>query len=112
MTAANAEKATSGATPADPQSADVRFVRLLSFVEGLSLLALIFIAMPLKYAAGLPMAVRIVGMAHGLLFVALVVALARAHFEQDWKLGRSLRLLALSFLPFGFVLMERDLRRG
>jgi integral membrane protein len=121
MTAANLAPASS--PPPDPQQAlatqavrpqttDVRILRVVSLVEGLSLLILVLVAMPLKYGAGMPAAVRVTGMAHGLLFVALGLALARVHFEQDWPLRRSLRLFLLSFVPFGFVLMERDLRRG
>jgi hypothetical protein len=37
----------------------LRQLRLVAFLEGSSFLALLFIAMPLKYLAGLPLAVRI-----------------------------------------------------
>ena len=60
---------------------DIRFLRALrtlGVVEGISTLVLFFIAMPLKYMAGLPMAVTIVGSIHGLLFVALVGMFALA----------------------------------
>jgi integral membrane protein len=42
-------------------------------IEGYSYLALLFIAMPLKYLADIPTAVRIAGSIHGVLFVAFVV---------------------------------------
>ena len=48
-------------------------LRLIAFLEGLSLLVLLGIAMPLKYLAGQPAAVRYVGMTHGLLFVLYVL---------------------------------------
>ena len=51
----------------------IRALRRVAFVEGVSTLVLFGIAMPLKYLAGLPLAVRIVGSIHGFLFVALVV---------------------------------------
>jgi integral membrane protein len=104
---ASVPDATSTAKPAP----DLRTLRLVSFVEGLSLLALLAIAMPLKYVWGMPMAVRIVGMAHGLLFVWLLFSLFSAHVEHDWKISRSSKLFVLACLPFGFLLMERDLRR-
>ncbi|MFW5972756.1 MAG: DUF3817 domain-containing protein, partial [Bacteroidota bacterium] len=47
-------------------------LRLIGFIEGLSYLALLGIAMPLKYMAGMPMAVRYVGWIHGVLFVLYV----------------------------------------
>ena len=55
---------------------DAKFLsrlRLLSIVEGTSTLLLFGIAMPLKYLADMPLAVRIVGSLHGLLFVCLAI---------------------------------------
>ena len=40
--------------------------------EGISFLVLLFVAMPLKYIWDDPSWVRIVGMAHGVLFVAYI----------------------------------------
>ena len=48
-------------------------LRLLGVIEGISTLVLFGIAMPLKYMAGMPMAVRITGSIHGALFVALAI---------------------------------------
>ena len=48
----------------------IRTLRILGNVEGVSYLLLLGVAMPLKYAFGLPLAVKIVGMAHGVLFLA------------------------------------------
>jgi SAM-dependent methyltransferase len=54
-------------------------VRWIAKIEGVSFLVLLGIAMPLKYAAGLPMAVKIVGWAHGVL---LDVGCGVKPFEQ------------------------------
>ena len=62
----------------DPPMSFLRALRRLSIVEGISTLVLFGIAMPLKYFAGMPMAVRVVGSLHGALFVALVVMLLLA----------------------------------
>ncbi|HTO03360.1 MAG TPA: DUF3817 domain-containing protein, partial [Opitutus sp.] len=43
-------------------------LRFIGWWEGVSFLVLLGIAMPLKYLAGEPAAVRVVGMAHGILF--------------------------------------------
>jgi integral membrane protein len=90
----------------------VRSLRLVSAIEGFSFLALLFIAMPLKHAFDLPGAVRVIGPIHGFLFLGFVAALFRAHLEHDWTLGRSLRYFGLSLVPFGFVPIERALRRA
>src|SRR5690606_38959818 len=53
-------------------------LRMVGMAEGLSYIALLGIAMPLKYMADMPIAVRIVGSIHGALFVLFGVALIQA----------------------------------
>ncbi|MCA9647653.1 MAG: DUF3817 domain-containing protein [Polyangiaceae bacterium] len=89
---------------------ELKFFRWVSLVEGLSFLILLGIAMPLKYVFGQPLAVRIVGMAHGALFLVFVVALIRAALEHEWPITRSAKNMLLSVLPFGFIGIERGLR--
>lgn len=54
---------------------DVRNFLLIGKTEGYSFLILLFIAMPLKYLAGYPLAVRLVGSLHGIFFIAFMVTL-------------------------------------
>ena len=63
--------------------------RLVALLEGSSYLLLLFVAMPLKYLAGLPLAVRLVGSLHGLLFLLFMVALARVARQRRWPLRRT-----------------------
>jgi integral membrane protein len=88
-----------------------RAFRIVSVVEGVSLLVLLGVAMPLKYVWHEPAAVRVVGMAHGVLFVLFAVLLLSVHVEQRWSLVKSLKLFAASFFPFGFVFIDRQLAR-
>lgn len=90
---------------------DLRRLRVLSWLEGASLLLLVGVAMPLKYGWGMPGAVRVVGSAHGLLFLGFCLALLRTSLERRWALGRALTLLALSALPGGVFGIERALRQ-
>jgi len=53
-------------------------VRVIGFAEGASFLLLMGVAMPLKYFAGFPEAVQVVGMAHGILFIVYLIAIAWA----------------------------------
>lgn len=85
--------------------------RLISFIEGLSYLILIFIAMPLKYLAGYPLAVKIVGMAHGVLFILFVIALIMASKRYKWKF-LSFQLFVYSLIPFGFILIEKIIMKN
>lgn len=97
-------------TPESP-SPDPRWLRIASLVEGISALLLFFVAMPLKYGFGMPEAVRVVGMAHGLLFVAFGLLLLQYATEARWSLGRmALSVVAVS-LPFGAFWFERQLKQ-
>lgn len=80
--------------------------RLISFIEGISFLVLIFIAMPLKYLAGIPLAVKIVGMTHGVLFILFIIALFMAANRYKWKV-LTFQLFVYSLIPFGFILIEK-----
>ena len=82
-------------------------LRRLCLIEGLSLLVLVFIAMPLKHIWGMPLAVRYVGMVHGVLWLALVVLLIALAWRHRWSLGRSAAVFVSSLLPFGFLVMDR-----
>ena len=83
--------------------------RIIAFWEGISYLLLLFVAMPLKYGGGIDMAVRIVGMAHGVLFLGYCVTLAFAAPRLGAR--RTLLALALSFIPGGTFWLEAQFRR-
>jgi integral membrane protein len=89
----------------------LRQLRLVAFVEGVSFLALLFVAVPLKYLADLPLAVRIVGSIHGVLFIAFVLVLIRVSIAQDWPFRRSLFAFVSAIVPFGTFVLDGSLRR-
>jgi integral membrane protein len=66
----------------------VPILRMLALVEGVSFLLLLGVAMPLKYFAGQPWAVKAVGWAHGVLFIGLVIALVYTAVVARWPVGR------------------------
>ncbi len=76
-------------------------LRLIAFIEGISYLVLLFIAMPLKYFFEQPQAVRSVGMVHGLLFVAYVLYVFLTKIEYRWGAAKTGLLLLISMIPFG-----------
>ena len=80
--------------------------RLVSFVEGLSFLFLLGIAMPLKYIWQLPQAVEVGGMVHGVLFIAYCFLLLMATLDRKWSFGKAVLLFLISLVPFGFLLAE------
>ena len=86
-------------------------LRLVGGLEGISYLVLLGIAMPLKYLAGLPEMVRVVGWVHGLLFVLFIAAVAQTARMIRWPLSRVLGALAASVIPFGTFVLDARLRR-
>ena|SRR5688572_3852522 len=83
--------------------------RIVAFWEGISYLLLLFVAMPLKYGFGIDMAVTVVGMAHGVLFLAYCLTLALAARRLGARL--SLVAFAIAFVPAGTFWLEGRLRR-
>jgi integral membrane protein len=75
--------------------------RIISLVEGLSLLVLLCIAMPLKYLWAMPQMVQVVGLAHGVFFIAYVLVACFLGIRLKWRLGKLLIILAASIIPFG-----------
>jgi integral membrane protein len=76
-------------------------LRLLAFLEGISYISLLGIAMPLKYYYDKPDAVKIIGMAHGILFVLYVINLLIVHLKLRWSYGKTFGAFIASLIPFG-----------
>jgi integral membrane protein len=88
----------------------VLLLRNLAMIEGVSFIVLLLIAMPLKYVAGWPLAVKVVGMIHGVLFVAFVAAWAWTILIARWRVGRATLVMASALLPFGPFVIDRRMK--
>ncbi|HIP46388.1 MAG TPA: DUF3817 domain-containing protein [Campylobacterales bacterium] len=84
--------------------------RKIGFIEGLSYLTLLFIAMPLKYGFDMPLAVKFVGMAHGALFMGYIVLLAMAVDKYNWNIRYAVILFVASLIPFGTFYTDKKLK--
>jgi integral membrane protein len=93
-------------------AAAVELLRSIAKLEGVSFLILLGIAMPLKYAAGLPLAVKIVGWAHGALFLLFLLALGNARLQAKLPWGLGALVFVASLLPFGPFVVDGRLARG
>lgn len=80
---------------------DFTILRRAALFEGSSLLLLLFVAMPLKYYAEIPLAVKIVGPLHGVLFLTFIVLLFSHASKRDLNLAKTLTGFLASFIPFG-----------
>lgn len=92
-------------------NSSIRNLRWVGIAEGISFLVLLFIGMPIKYMLGIPEVVKYVGWAHGILFIAYIVAVFAAIRAMQWNLFQVLVALAASLIPFGTFLLDKQLKR-
>lgn len=59
--------------------------RLVALLEGISYILLLFIAVPIKYFGNDPQYVKMLGMPHGLLFVAYIILAIVLGSKLKWK---------------------------
>ena len=83
--------------------------KLINKIEGISFLILLFIAMPLKYYFGYPLATKIVGMTHGILVFAFIYQLIMVHDEKLCTLKNAIKYSILSLIPFGSFVTDKEL---
>ena len=87
------------------------WLRVVAFLEGMSFLVLLGIAMPLKYWADNPEPVRVIGMAHGVLFVAYVFLVLQSMIVYKWKISKGVLAFVASLVPFGTFYADKKLFR-
>lgn len=86
-------------------------LRIIGFLEGVSFIVLMGIAMPMKYFMGIPMAVKVTGWAHGLLFILFLYALLQAAIDYRWSFIKILVAFIASLIPFGTFILDTRLRK-
>ena len=79
----------------------IKLFKVLSYLEAISFLLLLGIAMPLKYFFDMPAYVRAVGMAHGILFVLYIFGAYYLYEKLNWKFKVFGVFVICSILPFG-----------
>ena len=87
-------------------------VRLTGMIEGVSFLLLLGLAMPLKYLAGIPEAVKWTGWIHGLLFIFYCLAILLALLNGRLSFAKSVLAFFAALIPFGPFLIDRKLAEG
>jgi len=75
-------------------------LRIVAILEGISFLSFL-ITMPLKYMMQITAPNKIVGMGHGILFIAYVFLVFWASTETKWDLKTKFWAYIASLLPFG-----------
>ncbi|MFP5439593.1 MAG: DUF3817 domain-containing protein [Bacteroidia bacterium] len=83
-----------------------KFFKIIATLEGISLLLLFFVAMPMKYAFGNDSLIRPAGMAHGVLFIGYIIIAFLLKEEQNWPFKKFLIVALASVVPFGTFYIE------
>jgi integral membrane protein len=85
----------------------VTFFRIVTLLEGISYLFLLFVSMPLRYAEITAVPSKIGGMTHGVLFIIYVCMIIPVGFKLKWNF-KSMFLVGLaSIIPFGTFYIDR-----
>ncbi len=87
-------------------------LRLLGFLEGTSLLLLVFIAVPVKHLLHEPLLVRTIGPVHGVLFLLFVLNTVQIAIEKEWNFKTTTwKVLLACLVPFGTFYIDRTILR-
>ncbi|MBB5352171.1 integral membrane protein [Haloferula luteola] len=87
-------------------------IRWVGRIEAVSFLFLLGVAMPMKYLADQEIWVKVTGMAHGVLFLLLLLLVGIAWLEKCIPLKTAAMVMGASLLPFGpFVVDSRLAKR-
>ncbi|WP_203258365.1 DUF3817 domain-containing protein [Hyunsoonleella ulvae] len=85
----------------------INIFRVVAFLEGLSYILLLFIATPIKYLADDPQYVKLLGMPHGLLFVAYIALAFLIKPDFKWTNKEFSYVLLAAIVPFGTFYIDR-----
>jgi integral membrane protein len=86
--------------------------RIIALLEGVSYILLLFIATPIKYLYEDPQYVKLLGMPHGLLFMAYIVIAVIISPDLKWSTRTLWIVLIAAIIPFGtFYIDKKYLKR-
>jgi len=81
--------------------------RIVSYLEGISYILLLFIATPVKYFVGDESYVKMLGMPHGILFMVYVILAFMLKSDEKWNNKTFGIVLVASILPFGTFYVDK-----
>jgi len=90
----------------------IKTFRVISFLEGISYLLLLFVAVPIKYFGEDETYVKMLGMPHGLLFIGYIILAIMLKYELEWKSKTFWTILVASIIPFGTFYIDRKYLRN
>tara|TARA_R110002049_G_scaffold87533_2_gene221910 strand:+ start:3437 stop:3727 length:291 start_codon:yes stop_codon:yes gene_type:complete len=85
----------------------ISIFRIIALLEGVSYILLLFIATPIKYILHEPQYVKLLGMPHGILFIAYVSLAFLFKKDFNWTNKQFGLVLLASVIPFGTFYIDR-----
>ncbi|MCP9755505.1 DUF3817 domain-containing protein [Lacihabitans sp. CCS-44] len=85
-------------------------LRIIGFLEGITLLILVFVAVPLKYYFGNPSLTKMLGPVHGAIFLLFLFNSLSVGVEQGWKFRTTTwKVILACFIPFGTFYIDKTI---
>jgi integral membrane protein len=85
-------------------------LRVISYLEGVSLLLLVGVGVPLKHFGSDPTMVKLIGPVHGILFLLFIISALGVGVEQNWKFKETTwKVLIACIIPFGTFYIDRHI---
>ena len=85
----------------------INLFRVTALLEGVSYLLLLFIAVPIKYLFNDPAYVKLLGMPHGVLFIAYILFAMIFKNKFCWSNKEFLIISVASLIPFGTFYIDK-----
>ena len=85
----------------------IKLFRLITLLEGSSYLLLLFVAVPVKYLMGDESYVKLLGMPHGVLFIAYIILSLVMRKKMNWNTTSFIIILLASIIPFGTFYVDK-----
>ena len=85
----------------------VNIYRVTAFLEGVSYILLLFVAVPIKYLLNEALYVKVLGMPHGILFILYILFSIIAKIKYNWSFRKFLVISISSLVPFGTFYIDK-----
>ena len=90
---------------------NLKTLRAVSLIEGVSYLSILFVGMPLKYGLGIREINYVLGLSHGILTIIFCIILGLSWLKKILPLNWCLGVFIASLIPFGAFIAEKKLKQ-
>ena len=85
----------------------INIFRIIAFLEGISYILLLGIAVPIKYVLDNDTYVKLLGMPHGILFIAYLILAVMVGSKLKWDTRTFMYVFLASIIPFGTFYIDK-----